>query len=419
MIRFSTVPSYGGGFQDVLPILAFVISLTVSFIVFAFFMSIITSRTRAIELAERITRSQRRIVDSSADIIATLDISGTWETMNPASKTIFELDPTDMIGTKIDNLFEDEEEAEKFYEDLASKSDNHTERVTYRLKTAGIDLKWINWSFNISKAGHQIYCIGRDVTIEKAVEEHGILRNKQIRLSERFTRESGELKSYSMANLNHQIRNSLTGILGSLNLLLHKVYENDSEHDSYINDTITNSEELLTFVSSELLEFTSENKAYKELAMINVGSMFENVKTVLKTKCPNTTINFNMPTALNETTILAENELFHHAVKEIIMSMAVGLKELNLDISVIENPLEDLTEITMVSKGNSLLAEMISIYKKYRNDLVNALEYDKNDIILNISGASSNIHILRGTLSVDTLGGEEENMVQIALRNKP
>jgi light-regulated signal transduction histidine kinase (bacteriophytochrome) len=324
-----------------------------------------------------------------------------------------------MIGTKIDDLFEEEEEAEKFYKDMASKGDNHTERVTYRMKTAGKDLKWINWSFNISKAGHQIYCIGRDVTIEKAVEEHGILRNKQIRLSERFTRESSELKSYSMANLNHQIRNSLTGILGSLNLLLHKVYDNDSEHDSYINDTITNSEELLTFVSSELLEFTSENKAYKELAMINVGSMFENVKTVLKTKCPNTTINFNMPTVLNETTILAENELFHHAVKEIIMSMAVGLKELNLDISVVDNPLEDLTEITMVSKGNPLLAEMISIYKKYRNDLVNALEYDQNDIILNISGASSNIHILRGTFSVETLGGEEENMVQIALHNKP
>ncbi|MCK5741287.1 MAG: CHASE domain-containing protein [Chlorobi bacterium] len=419
LIRFSTVPSFGGGFQDIFPILAFTISLIVSVIVFAFLMSVITSRTRAVELAEKITRSQRRIVDSSADIIATLDISGTWKTMNPASKTIFELEPTDMIGTKIDDLFEDEEERAKFYKDMILKSDDHTERDTYQMRTAGNDLKWINWSFSISKAGHQIYCIGRDVTIEKAVEEHGILRNKQIRLSERFTRESSELKSYTMANLNHQIRNSLTGILGSLNLLLQKAYDNDSEHDSYINDTITSSEQLLDFVSSEQMEFQSEKKAYKELAMINVGTMLEDLKPVLKTKCPNTAIKLNMLPVLNETTILGEQKLFHQAVKEMIVAMAVGLKELNLDISVYDIPDKDMTEIKMVSKGNPLLSEMIDIYKNNQDDLVNSLEFDKNDIIFNISGASSNIHILRGTFSADTKGGEGENTIRITLHNKP
>ncbi|MFN3306647.1 MAG: CHASE domain-containing protein, partial [Candidatus Kapaibacteriota bacterium] len=101
-IYFATVPDFGGSFQKYLPLVALGVSLLLSFIFFGLILSITTSRARAIDLAERMTRSQRRILESTKDIIAVAGFDGVWKTMNPASTQVFGYEPTELIGMKID-----------------------------------------------------------------------------------------------------------------------------------------------------------------------------------------------------------------------------------------------------------------------------------------------------------------------------
>lgn len=81
-IEFATVPSFGQGFQGRLPLFSLFGGVLISFVGFAFIFSIVTARGRALDLAERMTRSQRRIVESSQDIIAVMDIQGAWKSLS-------------------------------------------------------------------------------------------------------------------------------------------------------------------------------------------------------------------------------------------------------------------------------------------------------------------------------------------------
>lgn len=122
-VRFTTIPGFGGEFQNLLPLLAFIISLIISIAFFGFLLAVTTSRAKAIDLAERITRSQRRIVESSKDIIGVLDLSGLWKSINTASIEIFGISPGDVIGSKIDPLFVNENDIKSFYSIISSNRD--------------------------------------------------------------------------------------------------------------------------------------------------------------------------------------------------------------------------------------------------------------------------------------------------------
>ncbi len=163
-IDFFTVPDFEGAFQRYLPLISLAVSLLLSFVFFGFVLAVSTSRARAIDLAERITRSQRRILESTKDVIGVLDFNGVWKTINPASKEMFEYEPTELIGSKIDSLFVNKADIDNFYNFPINTTEEFTKKVDYLMKTASGQYKWINWSFTFSPQDGLIYSIGRDIT---------------------------------------------------------------------------------------------------------------------------------------------------------------------------------------------------------------------------------------------------------------
>ena len=116
------------------------------------------------------------------------------------------------------------------------------------MKSKSGEIKWISWSLSVSRIEGMVYTTGRDVTLEKIAEEQEKIRNKQVMLAEQLSREASEYKSNFFAKLSLQLRNSLTGILGYLDLIAFKAYETDEEHDSYIEEATKSSREILSFV---------------------------------------------------------------------------------------------------------------------------------------------------------------------------
>lgn len=416
-VKFYTVPNFTDWFQRNLPNITFVTSLLLSFFLFGFILSVINSRAKAIDLAERMTRSQRRIVESSKDIIAVLDMHGTWKSMNQASLDIFNISAPDLIGTNIDTLFANDSDINEFKNNLQSSEDGMTQRVDYLMKSKDNNQKWINWSFTISKTDQLIYAIGRDVTLEKLAEEQAKLRSKQIMLAEQFTREASEFKSYFMTKLSHQMRNSLTGILGYLELVNNKIYENDEEHDSYISLAEESSEELFTFVSDMVeVALGADNGTYTEISTIKLDTVISNAaKAIQSSLDDNHKFTVQLGDQNNIPKVVAEPTLLRNAFDEVFKALSAGEANNDVQIEATENPYEGATEVQMLTSVNPILSEMIDTYKANTNRIIEILDKDKFDILVHFAKAASLIRMMNGNISFDSLGKDEGNIVQITL----
>lgn len=415
-VEFKTIPKFAGAFKEILPWLALIISLLLGLVLFFLVLSISTSRARALDLAERMTRSQRRIVESSQDIIAVLSFDGVWRSMNPASEAIFGLKPSELIDSNIEKLFFDDSEKERFFKIVQTSAEEVTERIDIKMLNNKPELVWVNWSLTLSNTDKNIYCIGRDVTLARLAEEQAKIRSKQILLAEQYAREGSESKSLFMTKLSHQLRNALTSILGYLQLLSNGIYEDQEEHDSFVALAEENSEELFTYVSDMV-----------EVALADKEGSFESMRNVLLADTVYDAKN-NMMSQVEDgrelevtflegkdTQAIADKKHLTEALQLIFTALTETKEKSVLQINAVENKYEGALEIQVLSEGNSLVAEMIDVYKKESSNLIEAIKNDKNDIILNFARASSSFKMLNGSMTVDTFGAQDGNLVQISM----
>lgn len=411
-ITFHTVPNFGGEFQNYLPLLTLAGTTLTSFVLFGFIISVITSRARALDLAERMTRSQRRIVDTSKDIISVFDFSGVWKSMNNASIEIFGIQPSEFIGQNISEIFLLESDFKNLLEIIKGAKEEETIRSDYKMKNVKGELVWVSWSFTFSINDNLIYSIGRDVTLEKAQEEQAKLRTKQIQLAEQFSREASESKTYFLTKLGHQLRNSLTGIVGYLQLVSSKAYENEEELDMFVGMASESSEELFTFVS-DLVDNAEQSE---EAIRINIATLnFGNVLKETTNKLKESKVDFKLVVHNeNNTKLIGDMGIVVEAMVKVFTTMAGDKNVCKLEITAQENHNENATEIQILASANPLVEEMITLYKENKPHIIESLKLDKNDILLDLSIIESNIRRLNGTMMVDTLG-EEGNFITLTM----
>lgn len=415
-VKFATVPNFGGKFQSYFPIISLVGSLFLSFAFFGFVLSVITSRARAVDLAERMTRSQRRIVESSKDIIAVLDFNGNWKSMNPASQSIFGIDSNNLINQNINVLIYDDIDKNFLTKIVENVRDEETERIDIKMKSFNGEMKWLNWSLTISKTDGLIYAIGRDVTLEKLAEQEAILKSKQIQLAELFAREASESKTFFMTKLSHQLRNSLTGIIGYLQLLSMKLYENEEEQDSFINLAEQSSEEIFQFVSDIVdatIETDKDASAHLEIFRIEkvLTKANSNFKQINKS---NKNVKLEPMDDTPKARVLADVKLLSDSISMLMDVLSSGMDNCLIEINATENTYEGATEIQILSASNQTVEEMIEVFKNNQTNLIGSLKQDKNDIVLGFAKVSSNIRRMGGNVSLDSLG-KDGNLVNITL----
>ncbi len=417
-IKFYSIPNFGGLIQSILPLITFIIGLLISFGFSAFILSIISSRARAVDLAERMTRSQRRILESSNDIIAVLTLQGVWKSMNLASKKIFGLSPQAMISKKFDEILVYKDEIDKFYGIINQPQEEFTERIDTQVKSNG-DIKWISWSLTVSKNDGFIYCIGRDITSEKLAEEEAALRSRQNQLAEQMAREVSEFKTYFMLKLSHQFRNLLTSLIGYLQLLSQKVFESEEEHDTFVDLAMQSSEELFTFVSdiNEVAVGSTDTEKI-DLSFVNVSRFIEEIAEYYKaTKGKD--IKFEILDG-KEASFVADSKYLSQVFMELTDALTDGTDSNEVKINAQENPYEAATELQILAPASSKSINMINIYNGNLNNLINALKFDKRDILLRIALTASTVRMMNGTMKIDALSEKDGIIVQITLPlNKP
>jgi signal transduction histidine kinase len=295
--------------------------------------------------------------------------------------------------------------------------DDYTDRVDLLMVASGNKKKGVNWSFTVSHQDNLVYAIGRDVTLQKKAEEQQLIRNKQVQLAEKFSREASESKTYFMTTLSHQLRNSLTGIMGYLQLVKGGYYENEEELSSYIELAEQSGEDIFTFVSDyvDMTIATDANKQSMDFSTVKLKDTYENVTYKLGLEDGNSIINSEFIEETPDSKFLGDKNVMSDTLKKIIKTLAVGNEKTDITIQATENPYEKATELQILGSENAIVEKMIGVYKQRKSEIVDALEEDESDVLLNLAIIESNIRRLNGAIQFETFGGEEGNVVMLTL----
>lgn len=414
--KFYTVPNFGGSFQAMLPMLSLSASLVLSFVAFGFVLSITTSRARAIDLADRLTRSQRRIIEASKDIIAVLDLNGVWKTLSPATEQILHFEGNDLIGKNITGTFTHSKDAEIFSKKVIDMPDESGISFDVEMNTREGETRWLSWHFTISKSDGNIYATGRDITLQKIAEEQIRLKNRQVQLAEQQALDASEFKSRFMRDLSHKLRNNLTGTLGFLQLLSGKMYDNDMEEQSYIEQAESSSDQLFSVVT-DIIDVADEADAktqgHKDKALVE--DSLKELQQLLSELGNDRQIQIKSEIESKGMMVLGEESTFVGCLFEICKALAPNEGQSVMQIFARANTHEKVAEIELMAPYNAVVTRLIAVYKRESNNLVEALVHDQNDVLFHIGLAISSVRRLNGTITIDSLGEGSENVCLLTI----
>ncbi len=125
-------------------------------------------------------QKERAMVENAVDVICSLDGDGKFLRVSPASATVWQTPPEDLIGQRVIQLCAPEER-EAFAQTLQSLVSRRakSEFESLMLLPDGSQ-QYILWSVQWSRAEHALFCVAHDITERKRNEE--ALRESEARI---------------------------------------------------------------------------------------------------------------------------------------------------------------------------------------------------------------------------------------------
>ncbi len=410
--RFVTVPNFGGSVQANVPILAFAASLLISIIAFLLIIMLLTQKARAEEIAEKMTASQKRILDTSKDIIAVLSMEGKWLSMNPVSVELLGVEPHQAIGTKIFDYFLNQKDA-SLWNSIINTNDNRRTDIQFKADNE-FGFKWISWDFTVSKEDQMVYAIGRDVSLEKQVEKEARCRSKQIELAECYAQEASITKNYLMLKLSHELRNQLTSVMGYLQLIGDRAYESEDELKSFVDSAFESSENAFTFISDASEAAIGNGDSMKKMAVHKLkdtlstasDKYFAQTKNIVK-------INYNNDVKVAH--VVADIDILQQVWDKLFQILSNDDSNLEISLTATENNFEGVTEILIEAPSYPDLSRLAAMYNSQPQAVIENLKSDVNDTLLNIAQIASYISVMMGAFTIEILDEGAKSYVAITL----
>ena len=398
IVKFATVPTFGLT-KAKLSAIVLIVSLALSALAFLLILILLTQKARAEEIAERMTASQRRILDTSRDIIAIASKEGDWLSMNPASNTLLGEPSDQVVGKNITSYLYSDKDIKLWNEVLSNKVEN--QRIDIKVKNTTEGFLWLNFSFTKPEKEDLIYVIGRDVTAEKLAAEEIKFRSKQIELANCFEQEASITKVNLMIQLSHEMRNQLTGMMGYLQLITSGAFDNDEELQVYAGSAYESAESAFTYIHDISEATVGDTNTMSKVAIHKIG---DTVNPVLeKFKKDRRSININYSENGQEACIIVDDSIMFDVWIKIFRILTVDNINNKINISANENKLEGVTEIIIEATYFSELKRITAIYNEAPAKVIERLREDTDDVMLDIAMISSLIARMMGTFTIENM----------------
>ncbi len=394
IFRFTTVPHFVGWFQRWTPWLVLGGGVMTSFVAFGFVLSLVTTRARALALADRMTQAQRRILQASHDIIAVWEPDGRWRTANPALHSVLGYDPEALAGQPVEATIA-AQERQKFRTLLASLPDEEATLVELPMLTAAGQMRWIGWSLTLSRRDGALYAIGRDITAQKELQQQQEAARRQLVLAEQWALETSEFRAEFLSRLSFQLRNGLTGLMGFAELLAQEGISEEERH-SYSVALRESAEYLLGLVAEapEAIPTTLLERRPVRLAPV-LSELAEWAHSHGQ--------QLMLPAVGQEVAVIAEEALLSKALQAILHGFRIaGVREpvqLHIECDVAAGA----SEWSMSAPATEELCRSVAILKEYPP--VQAVSVDDSEVTFTLLLAQAFVRRLRGELRVECLDG--------------
>ncbi len=410
VVQFATVPTFGST-QANLPNIVLIVSLALSVLAFLLILILLTQKARAEEIAERMTASQRRILDTSRDIIAIASKEGNWLSMNPASITLLGEQSDQVIGKNIASYLYSDKDIKLWNEVLANNEEN--QRVDIKVKNATNGFIWLNFSFTKPANEDLIYVIGRDVTAEKLAAEEIKFRSKQIELANCFEQEASTTKVNLMIQLSHEMRNQLTGMMGYLQLITTGAFDNEEELQTFAGSAYESAENAFTYIH-DISEATIGDT--NTMAKVAVHRMEDTITPVLeKFKKDRRTIDINYSEHGKDSCIIVDNSILFDVWTKIFRILTIDNPNNKIHITANENKLEGVTEIVIEASSFPELARITDIYNEAPSKVIERLREDTDDMLLDIAMTASLIARMMGSFNIENMEDNKTTYIFVTL----
>ena len=407
-LYLATVPNFGGSTQDALPLISFAVTLIIGIMLFAFLVSVITSRERAQEIADRLTLSQRRIFDTSNDIIGILDLEGVWKTVNNAITPILGIDSDNIIGTHISTYYKNEIDRKELVATIAETKNETAFNQTSQMKVNETE-KWIDWNFSISKADGLIYAIGRDVTLEKEAEKQSKVKSRQRNLAEHYAKEANISKSFLIRDISDKLINILVDNQNNLQKLNESKIEFTGESENLLVKVEENSNIVYNIVES-MKENTVMSDKSNDYRIEKVDFLSKLIKALDDTKKKYSGNKLEVITEwnqLNNLFVYANDAALNETFDQLFRTLVTNQDNVEINIQIEKNNFENVMELEILCSNNTELSSIVEKFKVNRNNIFDIISSEEEDYIYNIALIESDFKRMNGNTTIETLEKDE------------
>ncbi len=314
-------------------------------------------RMKAEEMVRSSENRFRTLIQNSTDIITVLDVNRTFQYVSPSVKKILGYEPEELLGKDAFQLIHQDDRAivEKNYKDvLLGLMDEQI--VEHRFK---------------HKKGHWVYLESVGSNLINSSEEGGLVVNtrdisdrKQVErdlISARDTAEEmNQVKTALLANMSHEMRTPLTGILGFASILESDLPEGEArEMAMRIN---LSGRRLLETIESilDLAKLESE-KVEIQLERVNIVEEISRALEVHSRPARHKELNLRVQTELAELYIDIDRQLFNRVMYNLISNALkyTNEGEVSVHISRLQEGESSYAKVDVQDTGVGISSEFL------------------------------------------------------------
>ncbi len=211
-----------------------------------------------------------RIVNLSHDLICIAGMDGYFKYLNPASEDILGYSREELLARPILDFIHPGDHPGKDAQVENPSSGMQTPDFENRYICKDGSIRTISWVATPVASEKLMYCIGRDITARKRMEEALLLAKEQAEAANKS-------KNEFLANMSHEIRTPMNAILGFTELLSPGL--DDDKHASYLEAIQVSGRDLLAQINDLLdLSRIEAGKVKIEYESIDLHDLFHEIR---------------------------------------------------------------------------------------------------------------------------------------------
>lgn len=281
---------------------------------------------------------ERALIEKAADLICSLDSAGTFLTVNPMSMHILAIEPSELIGRRLNEMTrpEDSFAADELIRRSISENDFQSAELKL-LKSDGtvIDTRW---SCLWSDQEGTLFCVAHDITKEK---------------------ELALMKQDFMNMVSHDLRSPLTSVIGGLTILASGVKgELPSSLQEEANSAIRSAEKLVAFIN-DLLDFQKLDSGQMplELESHSLEELVIEATQLVETMAKSKSVELRLQEGEKNFSVFCDKQKTEQVILN-LLSNAIKFSPANSRVEVKVEKQSDFVRLSVIDAGPGIPQEM-------------------------------------------------------------